>query len=133
MVSAALLMLFELVIMYKFWLSTRDFTRVMEELSPRPDRVGTIAPHLHRGRHRRAAQEALLADERYCAPEAEDDPGFWPYPQPNVTPTGTTFRSSTTDSPTFPGSTPAPGPSRSTGQPCPGERRGAPGAWENSR
>ncbi|MFE0871555.1 CDP-alcohol phosphatidyltransferase family protein [Streptomyces rochei] len=83
-VSAALLMLFELVIMYKFWLSTRDFTRVMEELAPAPSTAGTIAPHLHRGRHRQrgAAQEALLADERYRTPEPEDDPGFQPYPQP---------------------------------------------------
>ncbi|MEU0602597.1 CDP-alcohol phosphatidyltransferase family protein [Streptomyces sp. NPDC006393] len=85
-VSAALLMLFELVIMYKFWLSTRDFTRVMEELDPTPTTAGTIAAHLHRGRHRRAAQEALLTDERYQAPAPEDDPGFWPYPQPNATP-----------------------------------------------
>lgn len=82
-VSAVLLMLFEFVIMYKFWLSTRDFSRVMEELSPAPATVGTIAPELHRGRHRRAAQEALLADERYSAPEPEEDPGFQPYPQPN--------------------------------------------------
>ncbi|MFE8920860.1 CDP-alcohol phosphatidyltransferase family protein [Streptomyces rochei] len=83
-VSAALLMLFELVIMYKFWLSTRDFTRIMEELDPAPSTAGTIAPHLHRGRHRQrgAAQEALLADERYRTPEPEDDPGFQPYPQP---------------------------------------------------
>lgn len=35
-VSAVLLGLFELVIMYKFWLSTRDFTRVVEELAPEP-------------------------------------------------------------------------------------------------
>lgn len=35
-VSAVLLGLFELVIMYKFWLSTRDFTRVIEELAPEP-------------------------------------------------------------------------------------------------
>ncbi|MET7378818.1 CDP-alcohol phosphatidyltransferase family protein [Streptomyces sp. NPDC005526] len=81
-VSATLLMLFELVIMYKFWLSTRDFTRVMEELSVVPDTAGTIAPHLHRGRHRRATQDALLHDERYQAPEPDDDPGFRPYPQP---------------------------------------------------
>ncbi|WP_432084300.1 CDP-alcohol phosphatidyltransferase family protein [Streptomyces sp. WAC 04229] len=83
-VSAVLLMLFELIIMYKFWLSTRDFTRVMEELNPTPSTAGTIAPHLHRGRHRQrgAAQEALLADERYRTPEPEEDPGFQPYPQP---------------------------------------------------
>lgn len=83
-VSAALLMLFELVIMYKFWLSTRDFTRVMEELDPTPSTAGSIAPHLHRGRHRQrgAVQEALLSDERYRTPEPEDDPGFHPYPQP---------------------------------------------------
>ncbi|MFF9208145.1 MULTISPECIES: CDP-alcohol phosphatidyltransferase family protein [unclassified Streptomyces] len=84
-VSAALLMLFELVIMYKFWLSTRDFTRVMEKLDPTPATAGTIAPHLYRGRHRQAAQEALLADERFRAPEPDDDPGFRPYPQPNDT------------------------------------------------
>lgn len=83
-VSAALLMLFELIIMYKFWLSTRDFTRVMEELDPTPSTAGTIAEHLHRGRHRqrREAQEALLADERYQEPEPDDDPYFRPYPQP---------------------------------------------------
>ncbi|MER7489396.1 hypothetical protein ABTY20_26510, partial [Streptomyces sp. NPDC126497] len=83
-VSAALLMLFELVIMYKFWLSTRDFTRIMEELNPAPSTAGTIAPQLHRGRHRQrgAGQEELLADERYRTPEPEDDPGFHPYPQP---------------------------------------------------
>ncbi|MFB7597931.1 CDP-alcohol phosphatidyltransferase family protein [Streptomyces sp. NPDC056160] len=82
-VSAALLLLFELVIMYKFWLSTRDFTRVMEELSPAPASAGTIAEHLHRGRHRqRRAAQALLADERFQAPEPDDDPGFKPYPQP---------------------------------------------------
>jgi phosphatidylglycerophosphate synthase len=81
-VSAALLMLFELVIMYKFWLSTRDFTRVMEELDPTPTTTGTIAPNLHKGRHRRAAADALLEDERYRAPEPEEDPFFQPYPQP---------------------------------------------------
>ncbi|WP_306184355.1 CDP-alcohol phosphatidyltransferase family protein [Streptomyces sp. MK5] len=83
-VSAALLMLFELIIMYKFWLSTRDFTRIMEELDPTPSTAGTIAEHLHRGRHRQRseAQEALLADERYQEPEPDDDPYFRPYPQP---------------------------------------------------
>ncbi|WP_078947598.1 CDP-alcohol phosphatidyltransferase family protein [Streptomyces griseus] len=81
-VSAALLMLFELVIMYKFWLSTRDFTRVMEEMNATSDTAGTIAPHLYKGRHRPAVQEALLADERYRAPEPEEDPFFQPYPQP---------------------------------------------------
>ncbi|MFD3586265.1 CDP-alcohol phosphatidyltransferase family protein [Streptomyces sp. NPDC058683] len=83
-VSAALLLLFELVIMYKFWLSTRDFTRVMEELSPASGTTGTIAPQLHRGRHRRAEADALLADERYQAPAPEDDPFFQPYPKPNT-------------------------------------------------
>ncbi|MER6981714.1 CDP-alcohol phosphatidyltransferase family protein [Streptomyces carpinensis] len=83
-VSAALLLLFELIIMYKFWLSTRDFTRIMEELDPTPSTAGTIAQHLHRGRHRqrREAEEALLADERYQEPEPDDDPYFRPYPQP---------------------------------------------------
>ncbi|MEU2420853.1 CDP-alcohol phosphatidyltransferase family protein [Streptomyces sp. NPDC007851] len=83
-VSAALLMLFELVIMYKFWLSTRDFTRVMEELDPTPTTAGTIAPQLHKGRHRqrRAEADALLQDERYQAPEPEENPFFQPYPQP---------------------------------------------------
>ncbi|MEU9152662.1 CDP-alcohol phosphatidyltransferase family protein [Streptomyces sp. NPDC048417] len=83
-VSAALLLLFELVIMYKFWLSTRDYTRVMEELSPASGTTGTIAPQLHRGRHRRAAADALLTDERYQAPAPEDDPFFQPYPKPNT-------------------------------------------------
>ncbi|MFF5301039.1 CDP-alcohol phosphatidyltransferase family protein [Streptomyces sp. NPDC013161] len=83
-VSAALLMLFELVIMYKFWLSTRDFTRVMEELDPTPTTAGTIAPQLHKGRHRhrRAVEDALLEDERYRAPGPEENPFFQPYPQP---------------------------------------------------
>ncbi|MGW4271818.1 CDP-alcohol phosphatidyltransferase family protein [Streptomyces seoulensis] len=81
-VAASGLLLFELVIMYKFWLSTRDFTQIMEEMSQTPATAGTVAAHLHRGRHRRAAQEALLADERYRAPDPEDDPGFRPYPQP---------------------------------------------------
>lgn len=83
-VSAALLMLFELVIMYKFWLSTRDFTRVMEELDPTPTTAGTIAPQLHKGRHRhgRAVADALLEDERYQAPGPEENPFFQPYPQP---------------------------------------------------
>ena len=84
-VSAALLVLFELVIMYKFWLSTRDFTRVMEELNPDSGPAGgTIAPQLHRGRHRRAAADALLTDERYRTPEPEEDPFFRPYPRPNT-------------------------------------------------
>ncbi|MFJ3668862.1 CDP-alcohol phosphatidyltransferase family protein [Streptomyces sp. NPDC090106] len=82
--SAALLVLFELVIMYKFWLSTRDFTRVMEELKPADGTAGTIAPNLHRGRHRRAEADALLADERYRAPAPDEDPFFQPYPQPNA-------------------------------------------------
>ncbi|MET9087797.1 CDP-alcohol phosphatidyltransferase family protein [Streptomyces sp. NPDC004237] len=83
-ISAAVLVLFELVIMYKFWLSTRDFTKVMEALNPDSGPAGgTIAPQLHRGRHRRAAADALLADERYRAPEPEEDPFFRPYPQPN--------------------------------------------------
>ncbi|MFJ3773048.1 CDP-alcohol phosphatidyltransferase family protein [Streptomyces sp. NPDC090075] len=83
-ISAGVLVLFELVIMYKFWLSTRDFTRVMEALNPDSGPAGgTIAPQLHRGRHRRAAADALLADERYQAPEPEEDPFFRPYPQPN--------------------------------------------------
>ncbi|MFF3492487.1 CDP-alcohol phosphatidyltransferase family protein [Streptomyces sp. NPDC002795] len=83
--SAIMLGLFELIIMYKFWLSTRDFTRIMDELSPPADTVGTIAPHLHRGRHRRAAVEAtdaLLTDDRFRAPGPDDDPGFQPYPHP---------------------------------------------------
>ncbi|MFG2971232.1 CDP-alcohol phosphatidyltransferase family protein [Streptomyces sp. NPDC048288] len=83
-ISAGVLVLFELVIMYKFWLSTRDFTKVMEALNPDSGPAGgTIAPQLHRGRHRRAAADALLADERYRAPEPEEDPFFRPYPQPN--------------------------------------------------
>ncbi|RVU28482.1 CDP-alcohol phosphatidyltransferase family protein [Streptomyces antnestii] len=132
-VSAALLMLFELVIMYKFWLSTRDFTRVMEELSPAPATVGTIAPQLHRGRHRRAAQEALLADERYGVPEAADDPGFQPYPQPNVTPHGHDLPQQ------HDGLSAIPRPNDGTkrfpayGTVPAAERPGASGTWENSR
>jgi phosphatidylglycerophosphate synthase len=99
-VSAVLLGAFELVIMFKFWLSTRDFTRTMERLAPEsvPTRAGSISPHLQAGRHRRRGQEqeqdrtdladreratrAALADERFPAPEPDDDPGFQPYPRP---------------------------------------------------
>ncbi|MFI6942398.1 CDP-alcohol phosphatidyltransferase family protein [Streptomyces sp. NPDC050418] len=61
-VSAVLLGLFELIIMYKFWLSTRDYNRVMAELSPAPAMAGSIAPQLHRGRHRRAGQDGPYED-----------------------------------------------------------------------
>ncbi|MFD0624250.1 CDP-alcohol phosphatidyltransferase family protein [Streptomyces sanglieri] len=43
-VSAILLGIFELIIMYKFWLSTRDFTQVMAELAQPPSGAGSIAP-----------------------------------------------------------------------------------------
>ncbi|MFC9754099.1 CDP-alcohol phosphatidyltransferase family protein [Streptomyces sp. NPDC056921] len=85
-ISAVALGLFELVIMYKFWLSTRDFTRLMEKLAPTPPTVGTIAENLHRGRHRRAAEigEDRGADlvQHFPVPEQDDDLGFQPYPQP---------------------------------------------------
>ncbi|MFC8273447.1 CDP-alcohol phosphatidyltransferase family protein [Streptomyces sp. NPDC057271] len=97
-VSAVLMGAFELVIMFKFWLSTRDFTRTMERLAPEnvPTRAGSIAPHLQAGRHRRRgydpvdadavstaqAATALLADQRFPAPEPDEDPGFQPYPRP---------------------------------------------------
>ncbi|MER5360721.1 CDP-alcohol phosphatidyltransferase family protein [Streptomyces sp. NPDC002785] len=85
-ISALALGLFELVIMYKFWLSTRDFTRLMEKLAPAPSTAGVIAEHLHRGRHRRAAdavedQQAALV-QQFPLPEQDDDLGFQPYPQP---------------------------------------------------
>ncbi|MFI6648851.1 CDP-alcohol phosphatidyltransferase family protein [Streptomyces sp. NPDC050529] len=88
-ISAAALGLFELVIMYKFWLSTRDFTRLMEELATKPSKAGVIAEHLHRGRHRRAGepgdpseeQRAVLV-QQFPLPEQDDDLGFQPYPQP---------------------------------------------------
>ncbi|MFE7466250.1 CDP-alcohol phosphatidyltransferase family protein [Streptomyces sp. NPDC057499] len=90
--SALALGLFELVIMYKFWLSTRDFTRLMEKLAPAPSTAGTIAEHLHRGRHRhrgpaaapartQADREAEMA-RQFPLPEQDDDLGFQPYPQP---------------------------------------------------
>lgn len=87
--SAAALGLFELVIMYKFWLSTRDFTRLMDKLATEPSNAGVIAEHLHRGRHRRAGeaddavgeQQAVLT-QQYPLPEQDDDLGFHPYPQP---------------------------------------------------
>lgn len=44
LVSAILLGIFELIIMYKFWLSTRDFTNVMAELTEAPSTAGSIAP-----------------------------------------------------------------------------------------
>ncbi|MFB8089648.1 CDP-alcohol phosphatidyltransferase family protein [Streptomyces sp. NPDC055992] len=84
-ISAAALGLFELVIMYKFWLSTRDFTRLMEKLATEPSKAGVIAEHLHRGRHRRAGdaddQPQALA-EKFPLPEQDDDLGFQPYPRP---------------------------------------------------
>ncbi|MET8740730.1 CDP-alcohol phosphatidyltransferase family protein [Streptomyces sp. NPDC004728] len=85
-ISALALGLFELVIMYKFWLSTRDFTRLMEKLAPAPSTAGTIAENLHRGRHRRAGElgEDRGADlvQHFPVPEQDDDLGFQPYPQP---------------------------------------------------
>ncbi|MGW1406640.1 CDP-alcohol phosphatidyltransferase family protein [Streptomyces sp. NPDC002403] len=81
-VSAVLLGIFELIIMYKFWLSTRDFTHVMAELSQTPSGAGSIAPHLHRGRHRRGVQGDPLADPAFQAPPPHEDPGFQPYPEP---------------------------------------------------
>lgn len=82
LVSAALLGAFELIIMYKFWLSTRDFTKVMAELSSAPSTAGTISPQLHRGRHRRGVEEGLRDAERLLDQQPDDDPGFQPYPQP---------------------------------------------------
>ncbi|MET8506452.1 CDP-alcohol phosphatidyltransferase family protein [Streptomyces sp. NPDC015232] len=95
-VSAVLLGLFELVIMFKFWLSTRDFTRTMEQIDPDsvPTRAGSISPRMQAGRHRRRGQDpvadaaedravhAVLTDERFAAPEPYEDPGFQPYPHP---------------------------------------------------
>ncbi|MFG2876954.1 CDP-alcohol phosphatidyltransferase family protein [Streptomyces sp. NPDC048337] len=87
-VSAVLMGVFELVIMFKFWLSTRDFTRTMERLDPgsTPSRAGSIAPHLHAGRHRRRDDGDYPgvdeADRRFPAPEPYEDPGFQPYPRP---------------------------------------------------
>ncbi|SFX96109.1 CDP-alcohol phosphatidyltransferase family protein [Streptomyces atratus] len=81
-ISAVLLGIFELIIMYKFWLSTRDFTHVMAELSQAPSGAGSIAPHLHRGRHRRGVQGDPLADPAFQAPPPYEDPGFQPYPEP---------------------------------------------------
>ncbi|MFD2122793.1 hypothetical protein ACFSNO_30440 [Streptomyces cirratus] len=86
-VSAVLMGAFELVIMFKFWLSTRDFTRTMERLDPgnTPSRAGSIAPHLHAGRHRRRGEDdarAMRADQMFPAPEPYEDPGFQPYPRP---------------------------------------------------
>ncbi|MET9855067.1 CDP-alcohol phosphatidyltransferase family protein [Streptomyces sp. NPDC006450] len=87
-VSAVLMGGFELVIMFKFWLSTRDFTRTMERLDPGniPTRAGSIAEHLHAGRHRRRGEDALREVEevaqRFPAPEPYEDPGFVPYPRP---------------------------------------------------
>lgn len=86
-VSAVLMGAFEFVIMFKFWLSTRDFTRTMERLDPgsTPSRAGSIAPHLHAGRHRRREDDYAGVDEadrRFPAPEPYEDPGFQPYPRP---------------------------------------------------
>ncbi|MFB8037106.1 CDP-alcohol phosphatidyltransferase family protein [Streptomyces sp. NPDC056004] len=81
-ISAVLLGIFELIIMYKFWLSTRDFTHVMAELAEPPSGAGSIAPHLHRGRHRRGVQGDPLSAPEFQAPPAHEDPGFQPYPEP---------------------------------------------------
>ncbi|MFD3653645.1 CDP-alcohol phosphatidyltransferase family protein [Streptomyces sp. NPDC058620] len=81
-VSAVLLGIFELIIMYKFWLSTRDFTAVMAGLSVAPSTAGTISPHLHRGRHRRGVEEGLLEAQRLLEQQPDEDLGFQPYPQP---------------------------------------------------
>ncbi|MFI8965452.1 CDP-alcohol phosphatidyltransferase family protein [Streptomyces sp. NPDC053493] len=87
-VSAVLLGAFELVIMFKFWLSTRDFTRTMEQIDPAgvPSKAGSISPRLQAGRHRRRGQEQeeeqAEAHERFPAPEPYEDPGFQPYPHP---------------------------------------------------
>ncbi|MFF1647818.1 CDP-alcohol phosphatidyltransferase family protein [Streptomyces sp. NPDC058240] len=85
-ISALALGLFELVIMYKFWLSTRDFTRLMEKLAPAPSTAGTIAENLHRGRHRRGAEldedRGAVLVQHFPVPEQDDDLGFQPYPQP---------------------------------------------------
>ncbi|MET8576519.1 CDP-alcohol phosphatidyltransferase family protein [Streptomyces sp. NPDC005012] len=49
-VAAALMMAFELVIMYKFWLSTKDFNRVMAELDPGARvNAGVIKPEAFKG------------------------------------------------------------------------------------
>lgn len=82
LVSAALLGAFELIIMYKFWLSTRDFTKVMADLSSVPSTAGTISPQMHRGRHRRGVEEGLRDAERLMGQQQDEDPGFQPYPQP---------------------------------------------------
>ncbi|MGW0606403.1 CDP-alcohol phosphatidyltransferase family protein [Streptomyces sp. NPDC002644] len=49
-VAAVLMMAFELVIMYKFWLSTKDFNRVMAELDPGAGvNAGVIKPEAFKG------------------------------------------------------------------------------------
>ncbi|WP_448319054.1 CDP-alcohol phosphatidyltransferase family protein [Streptomyces sp. CO7] len=48
-VAAALMLSFELLIMYKFWLSTKDFNRVMAELAPGADsNAGVIVPEAYK-------------------------------------------------------------------------------------
>ncbi|MFE2298325.1 CDP-alcohol phosphatidyltransferase family protein [Streptomyces sp. NPDC059445] len=132
-VSAALLMLFELVIMYKFLLSTRDFTRVMEELSLAPATGGTIAPQMHRGRHRRATQEGPQADEHHPAPRPQDDPEFWAYPQPDSYAQNHDPFHPTDALPHIPSPHGDTMPLDRFGAAFPDERQGAPGAWKNSR
>ncbi|WP_079178231.1 CDP-alcohol phosphatidyltransferase family protein [Streptomyces mangrovisoli] len=80
-VSAACLMLFELVIMYKFWLSTRDFTRVTDELSEAPATAGSIAEQLQRGRHRRDGEENLPGNDPLWEGIPGDHTVPWPPPQ----------------------------------------------------
>ncbi|MQY15575.1 hypothetical protein SRB5_57580 [Streptomyces sp. RB5] len=63
-VSAALLMLFELVIMYKFWLSTRDYNRELSRLETAPRMVG-IPDSVRRGRHRRPLDPDAFAEDLY--------------------------------------------------------------------
>ncbi|MFI0962584.1 CDP-alcohol phosphatidyltransferase family protein [Streptomyces sp. NPDC021080] len=81
-VSTALLLCFELIIMYKFWLSTRDFTRVMRELSTDPD-VAAVAPQFHGGRGHQAADWGTSHGEQYPyhqEPEPTAAYDFWSRP-----------------------------------------------------
>ncbi|MDG4857891.1 CDP-alcohol phosphatidyltransferase family protein [Streptomyces sp. T-3] len=70
-VSAVLLGLFELVIMYKFWLSTRDFSREMAKLTPPQEAVDSLES-VRRGRHRRPLPEPTPRRDRITAREQHE-------------------------------------------------------------
>ncbi|UFQ18738.1 MULTISPECIES: CDP-alcohol phosphatidyltransferase family protein [Streptomyces] len=60
LVAGLLLAAFELAIMYKFWLSTRDFSRVMEKFDEHPAAARLTGVPV-KGRHRRMRDRSISA------------------------------------------------------------------------